>query len=84
MNETIGTGKSIISESMIYEKVKFYEIDELHKLSAIHVYAWSQATSNLTGEGIDFLTHYMLIFQREHKHIFTFYVITPHWWDIGT
>ena len=23
-------------------------------------------------------------FQREQKHVFTFYVITPHWYDTGT
>ena len=30
------------------------------------------------------LTLYVLILQREHKHIFTFYIITPHWYDTGT
>ena len=30
------------------------------------------------------LTLYVLNFQREHKHIFTYCVITPHWYDTGT
>ena len=30
------------------------------------------------------LTLYVPCFQRVHKHIFTFYVITPHWYDTGT
>ena len=30
------------------------------------------------------LTLYMLNFQRKHKHIFTFCVISPHWYDAGS
>ena len=30
------------------------------------------------------ITLYVLFFQREHKHIFTFYVILPHQWDPGS
>ena len=30
------------------------------------------------------LTLYMLIFQRDQKHIFTFYVIHPYWHDTGS
>ena len=30
------------------------------------------------------LTLYVLFFLREHKHIFAFYVILPHWFHTGT
>ena len=33
---------------------------------------------------LDNLTLYVLNFKREHKHIFKFYVIPPHWYDTGT
>ena len=32
----------------------------------------------LLPQGAKPLTLYVLIFQREHKHIFTFYVLTPY------
>ena len=38
-------------------------------------------TGVLTNYG---LTLCLLFFQREHKHIFTFYVIPPHWFDTGS
>ena len=30
------------------------------------------------------LTLYVLNFQSDHKHLFTFYIILPHWYDTGT
>ena len=39
---------------------------------------------NFVRNGVDIiLTLYMLIFQMERKHTFTFYVITPHRYDTG-
>ena len=34
------------------------------------------------GQGINPLR--AKFFQSEHKHVFTFYVIPPHWYDTGT